>query len=70
MSAPSAPDLGTLINNVVSALISVFQSVVTAISENASTIATLIVVGGIAYMVFRYGKRYLSGLMDWFKGLI
>ena len=62
-------DLGSLINNVVNTLINIFQTIVNVISENANAIATLIVVGGIAYLVYRYGRRYLTGLMEWFRGL-
>ncbi len=68
MATPTV-DLGALINTVVNTLVTIFQTIINVIAENASAIATLIVVGGIAYLVYRYGRRYLSGLIEWFRGL-
>jgi hypothetical protein len=64
-----APDIGTAlvqaITNAITALANVIGGVASAISQYATTIGTIIVVGGIAYLAWRYMDRivpFIRGL--------
>jgi hypothetical protein len=64
-----APDIGQAlvqaITNAITALANVIGGVASAISQYATTIGTIIVVGGIAYLAWRYMDRivpFIRGL--------
>jgi hypothetical protein len=63
------PDIGTAlvtaITNAIQALANVLGGVASAISQYASTIGTIVVVGGIAVLAWRYMDRvvpFMRGL--------
>lgn len=66
MSA-SAPSLTDVLNNVLTALQTILYQITKAIADNAQVIATVIVIGGLAYMVARYGSRILRGALGLFR---
>lgn len=66
----SAPDIGTsltnAINGIISALAGVITGVATALSEHANLIGTVLVLGGVAYLVWRQLRRatpFIGGLL-------
>jgi hypothetical protein len=68
MSQP-APDIGQAlvqaITNAITALANIIGGVAGAISQYANTIGTIIVVGGVAYLAWRYMDRivpFIRGL--------
>jgi hypothetical protein len=63
------PDIGQAlvqaITNAITALANVIGGVASAISQYATTIGTIVVVGGIAYLAWRYMDRivpFIRGL--------
>jgi len=64
-----APSLGDVANAILNALASVLQAVVTFVSQNASVIATVVFMGGLIYLLLRYGRSIFSGIFDWLKGI-
>jgi hypothetical protein len=65
----SAPSLGDVANAILNALASVLQAIVNFVSQNASVIATVIFMGGLIYLLLRYGRSIFSGIFDWLKGI-
>jgi hypothetical protein len=65
----TTPDIGTAlvqaITNAITALANVIGGVASAISQYANVIGTIVVVGGIAYLAWRYMDRvvpFIRGL--------
>ena len=67
MSAP--PSLADILTAVLNAIQTIMYQVATAIADNASVIATALVLGGLVFVMFRYGTRIFRGLSGWFRGL-
>jgi len=65
----TAPTLSDVANAILNALASVLQAVVNFVSENAGVIATVIFMGGLIYLLLRYGRSIFSGIFDWLKGI-
>jgi len=65
----TVPSLATILTEVLNALQTIMYEVAHAIYENASVLATAMVLGGIAFVVYRYGSRLIRGLGTWFRGL-
>ena len=65
----TAPTLSDVANAILNALASVLQAVVNFVSQNASVIATVIFMGGLIYLLLRYGRSIFSGIFDWLKGI-
>jgi hypothetical protein len=61
--------LGDVLTNILTALQDILYYVSSAISENASVIATVVVMGAIALVVMRYGSRIFRGVTSWLRGL-
>jgi len=68
MSTP--PSLATILTEILNALQTIMYEVASAIADNASVIATAVVLGGIAFMVMRYGTRIFRGVTGWLRGLL
>jgi len=65
----TTPDIGQAlvqaITNAITALANIIGGVASAISQYANTIGTIIVVGGVAYLAWRYMDRivpFIRGL--------
>jgi len=67
MSTP--PSLADILNSVLSALQTIMYEIATAIADNASVIATAVVLGGLAFLVMNYGTRIFRGVTSWIRGL-
>jgi len=68
MSTPTHT-LSDIMNAILTAIQETLYQVANAIAENASVIGSVLVIGGIAYAVMRYGSRIFRGLGRWFGGL-
>lgn len=62
--------LAEVLTNILTALQDILYYVSSSIAENAQVIATVVVIGAIAFMVMRYGTRVFRGVMGWLRGLI
>jgi predicted PurR-regulated permease PerM len=60
--------LADVLSNVLSALQDILYYVSSAIASNAQIIATVVVVGALVYLVWRYGGRVLRGVTGWLRG--
>ena len=60
--------LQEVLNNILTAIQDILYYVSSAIAENASVIATVVVVGGLAFLLMRYGSRIFSGVTRWVRG--
>jgi hypothetical protein len=67
--APSPYTLADVLTNILTALQDILYYVANAIAENASVIATVVVIGGIAFLVMRYGTRIFRAVTGWLRGL-
>jgi len=65
----ATPSLSDVLNSIMNTIVTILQNVINVISQNASTIATLLVTGGLVYLVVRYGRRIFSGISDLLRGL-
>ena len=66
MSAPSQPTLNDVVNAIFNAILSIVKGIADAISANATVIGTAVIVVGLGYAVFRFGRR----ILDLFRGLL
>jgi len=66
---PSTPTLADILNAILNAVQGILNSVVTAISQNANVIATVLVVGGLTYFAVKYGARIFRSLTEMFRGI-
>jgi len=60
--------LADVLTNILTALQDILYYVANAIAENASVIATVVVIGAIAFLVMRYGSRIFRGVTSWLRG--
>jgi hypothetical protein len=61
--------LADVLTNILTALQDILYYVANAIAENASVIATVVIIGAIAFIVMRYGSRIFRGVTSWLRGL-
>jgi len=61
--------LAEVLNNILTAIQDILYYVSSAIAENASVIATVVVVGGLAFLMMRYGSRIFRGVTGWLRGI-
>jgi predicted PurR-regulated permease PerM len=61
--------LADVLTNILTALQDILYYVSSAIADNASVIATVVVIGAIAFLVMRYGTRIFRGVTGWLRGL-
>jgi len=61
--------LADVLTNILNALQDILYYVSQAIADNASVIATVVVIGAIAFLVMRYGTRIFRGVTGWLRGL-
>jgi len=61
--------LGDVLTNVLAALQDILYYVSSAVAQNAQVIATVLVVGALVYMVWRYGGRVFRGITGWLRGI-
>ena len=62
--------LNDILNSILTAVQDILGNVASAIADNASVIATLVVLGGLTYAVVRYGARIFRGIAGWVRGVV
>jgi cobalamin synthase len=62
--------LADVLTNILTALQDILYYISNAIAENASVIATVVVIGAIAFIVMRYGSRIFRGVTGWLRGFL
>jgi len=60
--------LAEVLNSILSAIQDILYYVAKGIADNASVIATVVVIGALAFLVMRYGTRIFSGITGWLRG--
>ena len=65
----AAPTLSDVLNSIMNTIVTVLQNVINVISQNAGIVATLLVTGGLVFLVVRYGRRIFGGISDLLRGL-
>jgi len=66
MSTP-AFTLASVMTNILTALQDILGNVAQVLAQNAQVIATVIVLGGLTYVLVRYGRRIFSGISGFFR---
>jgi hypothetical protein len=66
--ATTLPTLSDALTDILNAIAGIIGSVAQTIAANASVIGTVVVIGGLVYLVARYGGRAMSSLSGFFKG--
>jgi len=61
--------LADVLDKVLVAIQDTLYHMADAVAANAATIATVVVVGGLAYVVARYGRRIFTAATGFFRGL-
>lgn len=67
MSTPV--DIGTVVSNLLNAVVSAFQDLINIVSENLGTIVSLALVGGIIGATVYIVRRFGGSLAGMFRGL-
>lgn len=67
MSTP--PDLGSILNNILSAISNVIAAVASAIADNATVIGTVLILGALVGLVVAVGTKAFRPIIGWFRGL-
>jgi len=67
--ATPAYTIGEVLNYILTAIQDILGEVAKTIAENASVIATVVVLGGLGMLLWRYGSRIFRGIAGWFRGL-
>jgi len=67
--ATPAYTIGEVLNYILTAIQDILGEVAKTIAENASVIATVVVLGGLSMALWRYGGRIFRGIAGWFRGL-
>ena len=65
----TVPSLATILTEILNTLQTVMYEIAHAIYENASVLATAMVLGGVTFVVMRYGSRIFRGFSSWLRGL-
>jgi len=67
--ASPQPTLADVMTNVLNAVVNVLYQITKMIADNASAIATILVVGAVAFLAYRYGSRIFRGITGWLRTL-
>ena len=67
MSTPYT--LSDVLGRLLDALQTILYKIADAIASNAEIIATVIIIGGLAYAVYRYGSRLIGRIAGFFRAV-
>jgi hypothetical protein len=67
MSITPTYSLADIMQNILTAIQNILGEVAKVIAENAGIIATVVVIGGVAFLLWRYGSRIFSGITGMFR---
>ncbi len=59
--------LADIMSNILTAIENIIGEVAKVLAENAGTVATVVVIGGVAMLLWRYGSRIFSGISGMFR---
>jgi len=62
--------LQDILNAILTAVQDVLGNVASAVADNASIIATLVVLGMLTFAVVRYGSRIFRSVAGWVRGVM
>ena len=68
MSTP-AYTISDILTNILNAIQSIIGEFASVVAQNASTIATVLVIGTLVVAVARLGSRVFRGVSGWLRGL-
>jgi hypothetical protein len=63
-------ELEHIIGEILEAVETIMSEIASAISTNAAVIAEVAVLGGLAFLMMRFGSRVFSGMTSWIKGFM
>ena len=69
MSLTPTYTLTDVMTNILVAIQDILGEVAKTIAENAESIATIMVVGGLATMMVKYGSKIFRGVSGFFRGI-
>lgn len=61
--------LADVMSNILVAIQDILGSVAATIAENASVVATVLVLGALSMVMVRYGGRIFRGISGFFRGM-
>lgn len=61
--------LADVMTNILTAIQDIIGSIASTLAENAGVVASVLVIGGLAMMMVRYGSRIFRGFSGFFRGL-
>ncbi|WP_174591890.1 hypothetical protein [Methanocella conradii] len=64
----SAPTITTVVTDVFNSILTIVDQVAQTIAANAGVFAQVLIVGGIAYVVYRFGTGLVRRLAGLFRG--
>jgi len=64
----SAPTIATVITDVFNSILNIIDNVALTVSQNATAFAEVLILGGIAYVVYRIGTGIVRRLAGVFRG--
>jgi len=67
MSVTPTYTLADIMTNILTAIQNILGEVAKVIAENAGVIATVLVIGGVAFLLWRYGSRIFSSITGLFR---
>jgi hypothetical protein len=67
MSITPSYSLADIMANILAAIQNIIGEVAKVLAENAGTIATVVIIGGVAMLLWRYGSRIFSGISGMFR---
>jgi hypothetical protein len=67
MSTP--PSLADILSSVLNAVQTIMYQIASVIADNATVIANVLVLGGLAVGVYTVGRRLVRMISGWFRGL-
>ncbi len=67
MSTTPTYTLADIMQNILTAIENIIGEVSKVLAENAGIVATVVVIGGVAMLLWRYGTRIFSGISGLFR---
>jgi len=61
--------MADVMTSLLTAIQDILGEVMTVIAQNAPTIATVLVIGGLAFLLVRYGTRIFRGIVGFFRAM-
>ncbi len=69
MSVTPSYSIADIMTNILATIQNIIGEVAKVLAENAGVVATVVVIGGVAMLLWRYGSRLFSGISGIFRRL-